>query len=178
MGKIVPKDANFAGFNLLLLAPVVQSDETIKYDSLYVTNHGGGGELESRLLAPIECSCGGMSNGVDGAGASSWPKVRQATDDFASLLQSLETPGKKESDEAEESALVEGIFRILSWVFLFVCLSILGGQGLYTYPRDFAPRFVSQTGGSSQRKGKKDTGSPSRAPSVISVLSFSLQLVH
>ena len=124
VGKIVPKDSNFAGFNLLLLAPVVQSDETIKYDSLYVTNHGGGGELESRLLAPIECSCGGMSNGVDGAGASSWPKVRQATDDFASLLQSLETPSKKESDEEEESALVEGIFRILSWVFPFVYLSV------------------------------------------------------
>lgn len=138
LGKIISPDAVFAGFNLLLLAPSLRPDSnSISYDSLFVTNHGGGGALTSRPLTQIERQSGCMSNGVDGQGADDWPKVRHAADDFASMLHALDGQGNEEALEASatenatkdlskatpstrqvdnlEANLVDGLFQVLSW---------------------------------------------------------------
>lgn len=124
VGKIVPKDAKYAGFNLLLLSPKTQPSGTIQYDSLFVTNHGGGGTLASRSLAPNEKTCGGISNGIDGAGASEWPKVCHATEQFKSLLKQQATP------DVNESELINGLFDLLTWVlspsFVPLCICFHG----------------------------------------------------
>ncbi|PPR05390.1 hypothetical protein CVT24_008004, partial [Panaeolus cyanescens] len=108
VGKIVPKDAKYAGFNLLLLAPIINSSGTIGYDSLFVTNHGGGGTLISRSLSPKEKTCGGISNGIDGQGAGQWPKVCHATEQFESLL-------RQQNSDVPEKELVNGLFELLTW---------------------------------------------------------------
>jgi len=38
VGKILPQDAKFAGFNLLLLAPTIQSTNSLRFDASLVTN--------------------------------------------------------------------------------------------------------------------------------------------
>lgn len=113
-------DEKFAGFNLLLLAPTPDPDGAIKYDSLYITNHGGGGILTSRPLRTSERSYGGISNGIDGAGAELWLKVQHATKEFEAALQTL-TPNDTESE------LTGRLFKVLAWV-LFSALR-------YLYPR-------------------------------------------
>jgi hypothetical protein len=70
------------------------------YDAAYVTNHGGGGKVTSRLLSDAERQCGGLSNGIDGAGAESWPKVRRGSELFVDVLQSI-TPDTPAADLAE-----------------------------------------------------------------------------
>ncbi len=62
LAALVPPDARFAGFNLLLLAPAPAPTPAprslgenaprtpISYEGLFVTNHGGGGALASRPL--------------------------------------------------------------------------------------------------------------------------------
>ncbi|KAF9564146.1 DUF833-domain-containing protein [Agrocybe pediades] len=126
IGKIVPEDAKFAGFNLLLLAPKLDADvdgddvapggggggNTIQYDSLFVTNHGGGGTLTSRPLSSDEASCGAISNGIDGAGAECWPKVQHAIKDFDATILHAQTP---EGAIASESELIEHLFKVLAW---------------------------------------------------------------
>ncbi|KAG2009605.1 hypothetical protein CC2G_012517 [Coprinopsis cinerea AmutBmut pab1-1] len=108
LGKIVSPNAAFAGFNLLLLSPTLRSDDTISYDALFVTNHGGGGVLTSRRLTPEEQRCGCMSNGIDGKDASQWPKVIHATREFSAVLQSL-------SQEATETEIADHLFNVLAW---------------------------------------------------------------
>ncbi|PFH51209.1 hypothetical protein AMATHDRAFT_191686 [Amanita thiersii Skay4041] len=108
LGKIVPRDAKYSGFNLMLFAPVVNPDSTLSYESIFVTNHGGGGILTSRPLSVGERRCGGVSNGIDGAGSADWPKVRRATHDFDVALQIL-VPGASESD------LVDRLMEVLTW---------------------------------------------------------------
>ncbi|KDR83037.1 hypothetical protein GALMADRAFT_238805 [Galerina marginata CBS 339.88] len=108
VGKIIPEDAQFAGFNLLLLAPTFDTNGAIRYDPLLVTNHGGGGNLTSRQLRPTERSCGGISNGIDGAGAELWRKVQHATEDFDAVLQAS-TPDQTESE------LTAQLFQLLAW---------------------------------------------------------------
>ncbi|KAF9481126.1 hypothetical protein BDN70DRAFT_803997, partial [Pholiota conissans] len=123
IGKIVPEDANYAGFNLLLLAPTLSSPSPspspsssssqpqIEYRSLFVTNHGGGGPLTARSLLPSERTCGGISNGIDGAGAERWPKVQHATEAFAEVV----APAKSSAHATTEAELVERLFDLLSW---------------------------------------------------------------
>ncbi|KAJ3547054.1 hypothetical protein NMY22_g1813 [Coprinellus aureogranulatus] len=139
LGTIVAPDSVFAGFNLLLLAPSLRpGSNSISYDALYVTNHGGGGVLTSRSLTPSERACGCMSNGVDGKGADDWPKVRHAIDDFTAVLHTLQPQQQCDTLEAAasyptadagarsdppppiarddlESRLVNGLFKVLSW---------------------------------------------------------------
>ena len=111
-----PKDAKFAGFNLLLLAPKQDSNGSIEYDSLFVTNHGGGGTFTSRPLSSKEHSCGGISNGIDGAGADLWPKVQHATEDFDVVVhQNL--PSDANKPPQTEPELVEQLFQLLTCVF-------------------------------------------------------------
>ncbi|KAJ3507481.1 hypothetical protein NLJ89_g6280 [Agrocybe chaxingu] len=127
VGKIVPEDANYAGFNLLLFAPSPSleadtsdaSSMSIRYDALLVTNHGGGGALTSRPLQANERICGGVSNGVDGAGGDPWPKVQHATQGFGDAVSKLPAG-------TSEAELTEHLFNLLAWVpisFIYVSLS-------------------------------------------------------
>ncbi|KAG6856229.1 hypothetical protein H0H87_006323 [Tephrocybe sp. NHM501043] len=107
VNRIVPPDAKFAGFNLLLLEPTApQPDGRLHFDSLLVTNHGSGGTVESRPLSTKERFCGCVSNAIDGEGTV-WPKVGHATQAFDVTLQTL-------SSETTESELVDQLFEILA----------------------------------------------------------------
>jgi len=109
VGRIVPQDANFAGFNLLLLAPDASDADELHFHGLMVTNHGSGGTITSRTLAPKEKFCGCVSNAIGDANAE-WPKVRHASRDFDAVLKTLESG--MSGDE-----LVGRLFELLSYVF-------------------------------------------------------------
>ncbi|KAI0786150.1 DUF833-domain-containing protein [Abortiporus biennis] len=104
----------YAGFNLLLLSPSfnhteADQHEIVSYEATYVTNSGGGGDIKVRHLQKSERICGGMSNGVDGHGADSWPKVKHGTELFDEVLKSTTTA--KVTDEA----LSDRLFNLLTW---------------------------------------------------------------
>lgn len=107
IGKIIPRDAKFAGFNLLLLAPAAATS-LLKLDASFVSNGGAGGSLTSRPLSFEERISGCFSNGVDGKGGSDWPKVKYATQAFASLLQNL-------PKDINDIQLTEHLFDILRY---------------------------------------------------------------
>lgn len=109
VGKIIPQDAKFAGFNLLLLAPATEADSELAFDGVFVTNNGSGGTLTTRPLTAQERPCGAFSNGIDGEGRADWPKVEHAAADFDVVLQSL-TPDMKEAE------LTDRLFELLAWV--------------------------------------------------------------
>jgi uncharacterized protein with NRDE domain len=121
--NIVPDDAKFAGFNLLLLIPTTtrtpfdSGASSIRYDdSLLVTNHGGGGPVTSRTLSSSERSCGALSNGIidssDAAHPLFWPKVQHATAHFPAVVESR-------SPDPTDVELVEHLFKLLAWVHIF-----------------------------------------------------------
>lgn len=107
--RIAMRDTKFSGFNLMLFAPLMKSDGSISYKSLLVTNHGAGGLLTSKPLSEDEHRCGAVSNGIDGAGGSDWPKVKRATKDFDAVFQSL-------SPDHSETELVDRLMDVLAWV--------------------------------------------------------------
>lgn len=128
--NLVPEDAKFAGFNLLLLTPTTTrtsttsttpfdsgfaSTSTIRYnDSLLVTNHGGGGPVTSRTLTSSERSCGALSNGIiddNSSAAALWPKVQHATAHFPAVVVE-----KSRSTDPTDVELVEHLFKLLAWV--------------------------------------------------------------
>ena len=123
VGKNTPEDAKFAGFNLLLLAPTQDPKGSIKYDSLFVTNHGGGGTFTSRPLSSKEHSCGGISNGIDGAGADLWPKIQHATEDFDAVARQT-LPSDANKHPQTEPELVEQLFQLLTCVVSLSFISI------------------------------------------------------
>jgi hypothetical protein len=97
---------------MLLLDPEkLPSTGTINYVGAFVTNHGAAGVITSRPLSSPECRCGGLSNGIDGRGADSWPKVLIG---MAALDDAVH--GKK----LEETDLVERLFELLRSVHLCV----------------------------------------------------------
>ena len=102
-------DTKFSGFNLMLFAPLMKSDGFVSYQSLFVTNHGAGGILTSKPLSEDEHRCGAVSNGVEGAGASDWPKVKRAVKDFDAVFQTL-------SPDNSETELVDRLMDVLAWV--------------------------------------------------------------
>jgi len=109
VGTFLPRNAKFAGFNLLLFAPTVQSrmsDNALSFESAFVSNGGAGGNLRSRPLSPEEKLHGAISNGVDGQGASDWPKVRHGIQEFASILQKL-----PENDDMQTAELLFELLR-------------------------------------------------------------------
>ncbi|KAF8624405.1 hypothetical protein AX15_005886 [Amanita polypyramis BW_CC] len=108
VNKIASPDTKFSGFNLILFAPAMKSDGSLSYESHLITNHGAGGVLDSRPLSEDERRCGGVSNGVDGAGMSDWPKVKRATQDLDAVLQGL-------SPNPSETELVDRLMDILAW---------------------------------------------------------------
>lgn len=116
----VPVDAEFAGFNLLLLTPrldlgssssstttTTTTSRIIRYESLLATNHGGGGPVTSRTLSSSERSCGALSNGIDGVDAHLWPKVQHATAHFPAVVNSRST-------DPTDVKLVEHLFQLLA----------------------------------------------------------------
>ncbi|CCL99742.1 uncharacterized protein FIBRA_01764 [Fibroporia radiculosa] len=107
--RIVAQNAKYAGFNLLLLSPVMQgqSNRALRMDAALVTNSGGGGVITTRDLSSEERRCGGMSNGIDRQGASEWPKVKHGTHALQEIINTI--PGN--SDEPE---LVERLFDMLT----------------------------------------------------------------
>ena len=123
--NIVPDDAKFAGFNLLLLIPTTTTApfdsedgiSSIRYDdSLLVTNHGGGGPVTSRTLSSSERSCGALSNGIidsedDDDDGHLWPKVQHATAHFPAVVEK-----KSRSTDPTDVELVEHLFKLLAWV--------------------------------------------------------------
>ncbi|TEB40081.1 hypothetical protein FA13DRAFT_1751192 [Coprinellus micaceus] len=125
LGTIVAPDSVFAGFNLLLLAPSLRPDtNSISYESLFVTNHGGGGVLTSRSLAPSERACGCMSNGWTAKELTTGPKSGHAIDDFTAVLHTLQHQQQGDGLEAAatyhrgdlESKLVDGLFSLRNTV--------------------------------------------------------------
>lgn len=104
VGRIIPQDS-VAGFNLLLLGPASRPDGSLHFDSILVTNHGGGGTVSSRPLSSEEQSCGCISNAVDGA-SPPWPKVYHAREEFSRLLDRL-------SPSMPEAELTDNLFEIL-----------------------------------------------------------------
>jgi uncharacterized protein with NRDE domain len=100
----------YAGFNMLLLSPSsIEPDGPFEYDALYVTNHGAGGKISSRKLTTSERRCGGLSNGVDGQGAETWPKVQVGISALENaVFLSDETP-----DKIEEARLINRLFDLL-----------------------------------------------------------------
>jgi len=108
VGKIIPGEAKYAGFNLLLLAPSSVNAESIHFDASFVTNGGGGGVITARPLSDQERHCGGISNGIDGKGASEWPKVKHGVCALSNLLSTL-SPSSSEDDA------VNHLFDILRW---------------------------------------------------------------
>ena len=104
--KFDRQEIKYAGFNLLLLSPSAHPSG-LSFEAALVTNHGGGGVIQSRLLTPEERRCGGMANGVDGQGGNEWPKVTQGVRSLTELFANLPR-------DINESALTESLFKILT----------------------------------------------------------------
>jgi uncharacterized protein with NRDE domain len=108
---IIPRNAKYAGFNMLLLAPKLSATDELHFEASFVSNGGAGGVITLRPLSPEERSSGGFSNGVDGKGGSEWPKVKVGMELFASAMKTL-------SQENDESKLSESLFDLLRYVSL------------------------------------------------------------
>lgn len=106
--SLIPYDAKYAGFNLLLLAPSASGEHDLSFDGTYVTNHGGGGTIIVRPLTDTERRCGGMSNGIDGKGAEAWPKVQHGLHSFKSIMNAV-------SPSTPEKELADNLFELLTW---------------------------------------------------------------
>ncbi|KAI0250999.1 DUF833-domain-containing protein [Lactifluus subvellereus] len=97
---LTSQNASYAGFNLLLLQPLqLPFADELAYGVRLVTNAGGGGRIRARALSDAECACGGISNGVDGEGGESWPKVVQGRAALQGVLDGL-SPGIEDSSLA------------------------------------------------------------------------------
>lgn len=76
-----------------------------------------------RSLSESERHCGGMSNGVDGRGASVWPKVVHGTQSLQGILESLPARSTEGNPSADDDAklrrddeLAESLFQMLEYV--------------------------------------------------------------
>ena len=92
--RMIAQDGKYSAFNLMFFAPRLKSDGSLTYETVLVTN------------ADERC-CGGVSNGIDGAGATNWPKVKRVTQDFDAVLQNL--PPSPSEDE-----LVDRLMEVLA----------------------------------------------------------------
>jgi uncharacterized protein with NRDE domain len=114
IGKFIPKDAKYAGFNLLLLAPTTSTTTnqststcTLSFDGSIVSNGGANGPITSRTLTPDERHCGGISNGVVPDGGDDWPKVTRGVQSLNQRLKSI-TP------DVPEMEVVNRLFELLT----------------------------------------------------------------
>ena len=119
---LTAEDTSYAGFNLLLLEPHSRLPTTgtdtvttaLAYDARLLTNGGGGGHIRARTLSDDECSCGGISNGVDGQGGDVWPKVLQGRAALRTILDESSADGPKIADA--DSHLAERLMELLTCV--------------------------------------------------------------
>lgn len=107
---VIPRDGVYAGFNLLLLTPR-RSEHALSFNATLVTNHGGGNPLTQRALSPTEQAHSGLSNGIDGQGAESWPKIQHGLDAFTSVMNTV-------LPDTSEEQLADDLFSLLTWVSL------------------------------------------------------------
>ena len=107
--KLIPPNASYAGFNLLLLAPAPEPP-SLSFDALYATNRGAGGPITYRALTDAQRHRGGLSNGIDGNGADEWPKVQHGVHALDALLDTL-------PPDTSEDQLTERLFDLLTWVY-------------------------------------------------------------
>ncbi|KAG1768534.1 NRDE protein-domain-containing protein [Suillus occidentalis] len=103
----IPRDGLYAGFNLLLLTPK-RSQHALSFNATFITNRGGGNPLTQRALTPTEQTHSGLSNGIDGQGAESWPKIQHGLDSFASVMNTL-------LPNTSEEQLADDLFSLLTW---------------------------------------------------------------
>lgn len=131
--RLVPPDARYAGFNLLLLATTFtpHSSSSLSFDALYVTNHGGGGPITYRALTDAQRHRGGLSNGIDGNGADEWPKVQHGVGAFGALLDNL-------PPNTSEDQLTERLFDLLTWVYCKTCVLWVTNDSLNVLVLDFS----------------------------------------
>ncbi|EGN93983.1 hypothetical protein SERLA73DRAFT_126376 [Serpula lacrymans var. lacrymans S7.3] len=111
VGEIIPTDAKFAGFNLLLLSPAPSTSSNqrpLSFDGTYVTNRGAGGFITSHALSSSQRHCGGMSNGIEDKGANEWPKVQHGIRSLKAILETS-MPDRTEDQFTEE------LFDLLTW---------------------------------------------------------------
>ncbi|KIJ64585.1 hypothetical protein HYDPIDRAFT_111952 [Hydnomerulius pinastri MD-312] len=106
--RLIPCDAKFAGFNLLLLAPSASNTPSLSFDATYVTNRGAGGPITYHSLTEAQRRCGGLSNGIDGKGADDWPKVQHGLHSLKGILDTL-------PPNTSEDQLTERLFELLTW---------------------------------------------------------------
>ncbi|KAI0344468.1 DUF833-domain-containing protein [Trametopsis cervina] len=139
---VVQRNASYAGFNLLLLSPSCSPSSASppsssssstsssppssspsenrphwQYTASFLTNHTGGGPLTSRPLSPATRRVGGLSNGIDGHGGETWPKVVLGSQMFADVLESHQRErAASNNEEAEtEEHLIERLFDLLTY---------------------------------------------------------------
>lgn len=111
--RLVPPNAHYAGFNLVLLAPTVASSPALSFDAIYLTNHGAGGPITYRPLSHAPRHRIGLSNGIDGHGADEWPKVQHGLGAFDALLDALPS-------DTSDDQLTERLLDLLTWVLLHI----------------------------------------------------------
>lgn len=93
----------------MLFAPIDAPGQPLSYEGRLVTNHTGGGSIRTRELEAAECVAGGVSNGVDGHGGNTYPKIR---DGVSALKQALEAGG------SDEDKLISYLLELLTYVVL------------------------------------------------------------
>jgi len=106
--RLIPCDAKYAGFNMLLLAPSASDRAWLSFDATYVTNGGAGGPITHRPLTDAERHRGGLSNGIAGKGADEWPKLQHGLVSLQNILGTL-------PPNTSEDQLAEQLFELLTW---------------------------------------------------------------
>jgi uncharacterized protein with NRDE domain len=111
--RLIPCDAKYAGFNMLLLAPSASDQAWLSFDATYVTNGGAGGPITHRPLTDAERHRGGLSNGIEGKGADEWPKLQHGLVSLQNILGTL-------PPNTSEDQLAEQLFELLTWVLVVI----------------------------------------------------------
>lgn len=110
--ELAERSAAYAGFNLLLFEPFPGSnDQQYRFDAALISNLGGGGRIVYRHLDAEERKRGGISNGVDGRGGETWPKVLEAKRCLQHVLEQDIAASGAELD----ARLVNSMFQILAY---------------------------------------------------------------
>ncbi|KZV66835.1 DUF833-domain-containing protein [Peniophora sp. CONT] len=99
------QETAYAGFNMMLFAPTDVPGGSLEYEGRLVTNHTGGGKIRVRELESSECASGGVSNGVDGRGGNTYPKICEGV---SALKQALQDAG------TDEDKLISCLLELLT----------------------------------------------------------------
>lgn len=105
------QETAYAGFNMMLFAPTDVPNGSLEYEGRLVTNHTGGGKIRVRELESSECASGGVSNGVDGRGGNTYPKICEGV---SALKQALQDAG------TDEDKLISCLLELLTCVLSYI----------------------------------------------------------